>query len=149
MSSSYARGVGKELRMVRDPRTVKEFRLPSRVKQSFVPECDINNIMKRYEKDGIITHVARYNGEYGAFAGVPEFHDAMNRVIEAEAMFMSLPAAVRSRFRNDPASFIEFATDDKNKDELRKMGLLKPVVPDPLPQKVEVVNPPPVVPDKE
>jgi len=39
---------------------------------------------------------------------------------------MALPSAVRERFNNDPAKFVEFATDEANVEELRKMKLLSP-----------------------
>lgn len=116
-------------------------RRPSRTKQSFVKECDINSIMSRYEKDGVLVHFNRFQGNYGAFSDAPAFHDAMNKVLSAESMFMSLPASIRSRFGNDPAQFITFATNEANKDELRKLGLLKDVPAAPGPVRVEVINP--------
>lgn len=121
-------------------RVQKFFKKPSKTKQSFRDECDINNIMKRYEKDGLIAHVNRYSGQYGDFGDAPLFQDAMNKVIAAEEMFMSLPAAVRTRFKNDPGAFIAFATDEKNRDEMKRLGLLKEEAPAPVPMKVEVVN---------
>ena len=41
----------------------------SMTKQSFADECDINNIMKRYIKDGVVNHLNTYQGNYGDFTG--------------------------------------------------------------------------------
>ena len=41
----------------------------------------------------------------------------------AQEQFAALDAAVRSRFDNDPAKFLEFTADPANADEMVKMGL--------------------------
>lgn len=126
-------------------RVQKSFVRPSLTKQADSKACDINNIMRRYEKDGVITHVNRYQGEYGNFLGVPEYHDAVNQVLAAENMFLSLPAKVRSRFNNDPAAFIDFAQTEGNRDELVALGLIPPKPPEPVKEvlDVRVVSPEP------
>jgi len=98
----------------------------SRVQQNLRDETDINRIMAKYERTGILTHVNRYAGEYGDFSGVPDYKSGVERVLAAEEMFMSLPAKIRDRFGNDPGNFIDFATDRGNIDEMRKMGLAPP-----------------------
>lgn len=113
----------------------------SLTQQNMAEETDINFIMKKYEKQGILTHVARYAGEYGDFSGVPDYQTGLNMVMAAEEMFQSLPARIRDRFGNDPAQFIEFATDKKNQDELIKMGLAPQPAEPPKPQLVQVVEP--------
>lgn len=119
----------------RKPHT-KSFNKPSVAKQEFATECDINNIMKRFERDGIEIHVNRYQGAYGDFTGAVDFHTAMNQVITSQDMFMSLPAEIRERFGNDPGAFLDFVTDPVNEDELIEMGLRPPKsgrnVPDPI-----------------
>lgn len=95
----------------------------SRTKQSFAKECDINHIMSRYEKTGLIAHVNRVQGQYGDFAGPPDYQEAMNMVVRAGDMFMSLPAKVRARFGNDPGEFLAFVTDAANAEEVVKLGL--------------------------
>lgn len=97
---------------------------PSLTHQSMAPECDINTIMKKYEKTGILEHRNTFDGQYGNFLDVPsDYHEAMNAVLEANDMFESLPAKVRKRFHNDPGAFIEFATDAENLPEMVRMGL--------------------------
>lgn len=104
-------------------RTVFKTSGPSRTQQHFKQECDINQIMAKYEKTGTVSHLAKYQGQYGDFAIIPDFHTAMDTMLAAQEMFMELPAKVRERFGNDAGEFVEFATKKENLDELREMGL--------------------------
>lgn len=104
--------------------TVK-FTEPSRTKQSFAGECDINRIMKRYVSTGVLPGVG-IPGTYGDFTGPSELLDAYELVKTAEAQFASLPAQVRERFRNRPSEFLAFVGDEKNREEAEKLGLLRP-----------------------
>lgn len=100
------------------------FEEPSMTKQSFKDECDINLIMKRFRLTGQITNsIEPSQMTYGDFSDVPDYRTALERVERAQDAFMSLPAEVRKRFDNDPGSFIDFALDSKNLDELSKLGL--------------------------
>lgn len=101
---------------------------------SMVAECDINNILLRWQKTGVISHVSQYQGDYGDFLSVPQsYHEAINQVMAADEAFSSLPAAVRKRFGNDPALFLEFVGDPDNVEEMRELGL---AVPDPEPDQL-------------
>jgi len=92
--------------------------------QAMAPECDINTIMKKYEKTGVLEHRNRFQGAYGDFTSVPQdYHESMNAVIAAEEMFSTLPARIRRRFHNDPGAFIDYATNPENGPELVAMGL--------------------------
>lgn len=104
----------------------------SRTKQSFKDDCDINNIMARYIKTGVIDFTARNQPRYGDVTGA-SFESAMATVAAANTMFHELPARVRDRFRNDPAKFLDFVNNPDNKDEARALGLLKPVPEAPAP----------------
>nr|QJB20242.1 MAG: internal scaffolding protein [Microvirus sp.] len=95
----------------------------SQVQQHLAADTDINNIMAKYRKTGVLQHVTNMAHEFGDFSDVPDYKSAMEQIMAADAMFMELPAAVRDRFGNDPAKFIEYATDKSNLDDLRKMGL--------------------------
>lgn len=108
------------------PKRVVNFKTkgPSLTHQSFKEECDINRIMKKWEKTGIIEHRNNFEGRYADFTVIPnDYHEAMNSVVEAQNMFMTLPASVRKRFANDPGEFLEFVTDPNNQDEVVKLGL--------------------------
>ncbi len=92
-------------------------------KQSFKDECDINNILKKYEKSGILEHANKYQGQYADVTGTVDYQTALNTVMAAKDMFMSLPASIRTMFDNDPHEFLEFAQDPENQEAMIEMGL--------------------------
>lgn len=104
----------------------KEFVGPSLTKQAFLAETDINNIMRKFEKTGLIEHVNRYQGDYADVATAPDFQMALDIVMRAEEAFASLPAKVRRRFDNSPAAFLEFTANPANEAEMRELGILLP-----------------------
>lgn len=101
-----------------------------RTKQSFKKDCDINVIMGKYAKGQVVDHLAKWEGSFGDFPAM-EFQEAMNLTVKAQEMFDDLDSSVRKRFGNNPFEFLQFANDPKNIDELRKLGLAKPVEPSP------------------
>lgn len=108
---------------------------PSMTKQSFVSECDINNIVKSYRITGQIQHM-RANAAQGVYEDLPdhqEFQTSLNILQEASDSFASLPAQVRKRFDNDPGQFLDFMADPKNQDEIIRMGLAVDTRPPPAP----------------
>lgn len=98
---------------------------PTMTKQSFKDECDINNILKRYEKTGSLPSMILENPQYGDYSDVPSYQDALHIVMKAEDQFSSLSAKLRERFDNDPAKFLAFADDPKNKEEMDELGLTR------------------------
>jgi phage internal scaffolding protein len=97
----------------------------SLTKQSFAEEADINTIVRRFLLDGQMPNNVRMP-TYGDFTNVTDYHTAMNAVAQANEAFDQLPAAVRLRFHNDPAEFVEFCSNDENRQEAVKMGLVPP-----------------------
>jgi len=105
---------------------------PTRAQQQFREECNINSIMKRYQKTGVIDHINKYEGQYGEISPM-SFHEAQNTIATANSMFEELPSSARKQFKNDPAIFLEYVQDPANADSLRDMGLAErtlPVQPD-------------------
>lgn len=98
-------------------------------KQAFKDECDINTIMRKYQKTGLFEHVQRVRGSYGDFTSVQDYQLSLNQVIEAQEAFDQLPAKIRARFANDPAHLMAFIADDANYDEAVKLGLVEPKEP--------------------
>lgn len=96
---------------------------PSRAKQSFKNECDINHIMKKYEKTGVVEHAARYAGEYGDFTGASDYQEAIEKLQAADEAFMSLPATIRKRFDNSAGKYFDFVQNPANLAEMRELGL--------------------------
>ena len=118
-------------------------------KQSFKEECDINNILARYAATGLLTPVQQTPGFFVDVSDVGDYREALDNVIQAQALFMQLPAVIRARFENDPAAFLDFASDPTNEDQMREMGLLPPLpaeeppTPAPEPAAGEQDPPPP------
>lgn len=100
---------------------------PSLTKQSFSEDCDINVIMARFEKTGVLPSSVNDSPRYGDFSDVVDYDESLRVVMEADEAFMSLPAKVRARFQNDPSELIEFVRDPANMQEARDLGLLAPL----------------------
>lgn len=94
-----------------------------RTKSEFARECDINHIMARAQKEGVVAHVARFQPEYGDFATF-DFQEALDKLREADEMFLELPSAARKHFDNDPAKFLSYVNSDEVDFEmLQSLGL--------------------------
>ncbi|WNK12902.1 MAG: internal scaffolding protein [Microvirus sp.] len=112
-------------------------------KQEFKDECDINWILRNYEKTGQLP--AMYDpsqAQYGEVLGL-DYLEAQNLIANANSMFATLPSAIRNRFDNDPAKFLDFTADEKHLPEMAEMGLLRPdyALPAPPPPKAESAAP--------
>lgn len=98
------------------------FTQPTRAQQHQKDEVDINQIMARYVKTGVIDHVAQYKGQYTENRET-DYHSAMNLITRADQMFLDLPSQVREKFSNDPGKFLEFVENPDNHSKLTEMGL--------------------------
>lgn len=94
-----------------------------RTKQQFKNECDINNIMAKYQKTGAVEHMAAHQQHYG-YANSVDFNEAMQITTRAEQMFAALPSSLRTKFRGDPGAYLDFVQDEANYPEMAKLGLL-------------------------
>lgn len=98
---------------------------PGETHQSFAEECDINTLIRRFGLGGQLP-VGLRAPTYGDFTGVDDYQSALNSVIAADDAFMAMPAEVRARFHNSAHEFVQFCSDDKNRDEAVKLGLALP-----------------------
>jgi len=96
----------------------------SLTKQGFKHVCDINKIIERYRKTGIIEHVNSKVAMYGDFSNVGDYREALAKVSAAGELFRALPAKVRERFSNDPAEMLEFVNDVNNRKEAEELGFI-------------------------
>lgn len=97
----------------------------SKVQKHKKKDCDINNIISKYRKTGVLgdpVHTktpifcdCRLKGNY---------HEMQNIVKNADRAFMSLPPALRAKFENDPARAFDFVSKPENTEEAVKLGLL-------------------------
>jgi len=93
-----------------------------KAKQEFKNDADINSIMKKFQKTGIITHVNKHQGQYGDMS--PQtLHESLNTVRTAETMFNELPSSIRNKFENQPGQFLEYVQDPKNYADAKAIGL--------------------------
>lgn len=116
----------------------------SRARQSEAAAVDINNIVKRFDKTGLIP-VDQREGLFEDVSQMGTYHDALNAIHAAEQAFDHLPARIREKFNNNSAEFLDFTSKEENHDEMRELGMLPPLpstsqsTPDP----VEPVEPAP------
>lgn len=115
--------------------------MPSKTKQEFADDANINVIIGRFVKTGALplsTKVPRYLN----LINTPNLQEAIHVMQTAEAHFMRLPAKVRKEFDNDPVKFADFASNKENLPKLIEWGLAPQPKPESKPIKVEVTNQP-------
>jgi phage internal scaffolding protein len=98
---------------------------PSLTQQQFKEESDINTIVDRFMKSGVLptpVNMPQYLDSEGVF----DFQTAMNYVRQADENFMRMDAKVRARFNNSPQEFLEFFANPDNVDEAIRLGLAVP-----------------------
>ena len=96
---------------------------PSRTKQSMRDDTNINNIMAKYVKTGLVTHANANAGRYEFTTG-DDFQSSVQLIQQAQELFDGLPSSTRRKFDNDPAAFLTFVADPENEAEMREMGLM-------------------------
>lgn len=110
----------------------KHFEKPSLTQENLSEETNINTIMSRYKKTGVLPEKNGMEPRYGDFTGYQDYHQSMNAILKAQDSFMTIPAEIRARFGNDPGKFLEFCQNPDNQDEMIDMGLAERVEPDPV-----------------
>lgn len=101
---------------------------PSLTQQHFKEECDINVIVDRAQKTGMVTHLNPRVPRYEDCSISVPLHEAFAACERASALFMELPWQTRERFDNDPAKLLLFLSDPQNREEGVKLGILEPKV---------------------
>lgn len=104
------------------PRTI--FKDPHMTEQAHKDTCDINRILKDYQKTGFIEHSKKHEGQYDDVSSM-DFESAMNTVANVKSMFEGLPSTYRSQFGNNPSNFLEFVQNPDNHAQMQQMGILK------------------------
>lgn len=95
-----------------------------KTEQHHKDECDINHIIRKYDKTGLISHVSRFEGQFGNVSGI-DFRESMDQINNAQAMFNELPSNIRKRFGNNAANLLEFMDDGQNRTEAIALGLIR------------------------
>ncbi len=96
----------------------------SRTKQALRAMCDINNIVARYNKTGLIDHINKNAGVYSDVSSLRDYPSALRLIKRGRDLFEALPPNIREKFGNDPSQLIVFLDDLKNKKEAIELGLV-------------------------
>lgn len=112
---------------------------PSITQQSQANETDINKIMSKFARTGLLPQSSQDRiASFGDFTNINNYQAALNCVIKARDEFETLPAKIRAEFHNDPEELITFLNNPENKDKAIELGLIepdaKPIIPDSLPK---------------
>ena len=107
---------------------------PGKTKQNFREQVNINKMIERYKKTGMLDHVNARAPFYGDVSDIISYQESLAIVARANELFMNMSSTVRERFANDPAKMIAFLQDEKNLDEAVRLGMVtkKPVVESPV-----------------
>lgn len=142
MSLKYAEMIGAtEIGGTTSPDMRKYCQRPGRVLEDGKPEytteqhhkkeCDVNEIIRKYDKTGLISHISRIEARFGDFTGA-DFKSMRDQVAKATSMFEQLPAKIKNRFGNDPANLLAFMENPENREEGIKLGLIRRDTPEEL-----------------
>lgn len=111
---------------------------PTMTQQQFKDECDVNNILSKYKKSGLLTHVNKGKATFGDFTTLEDYQTSVEKVMAAQDSFSKLPSEVRNRFQNDPGKIIDFLSDEKNHEEAVQLGLMqRNILPETLTEQFE------------
>jgi len=109
-----------------DPVTKEMVFDPGQTRQADKESCDINVILSRFERSGVLPELIKKDARYGDFSDVPSYQESLDLVAMARAQFDALDAKVRDRFANDPTRMLEFVNDPANREEMIRLGMAVP-----------------------
>lgn len=97
---------------------------PGRTKQEFKKDTDMNLIVSRYRKTGVLPQgVMQGAKRYGDFSQIPDFTEMCARVDAARSMFLALPSKVRRALDHDPENLLKAVQSKEGVEFLIANGL--------------------------
>ncbi|WNK12933.1 MAG: internal scaffolding protein [Microvirus sp.] len=112
---------------------------PSMTQQHYAEETDINFIMARFLKTGLLNQIEA--GTYEDVSQAEGYRESLHILKNADEQFATLPAAVRKKFENSPLNFLEFMHNPDNKNIAEELGLLMPQKASPTPTNTtQIIN---------
>lgn len=96
---------------------------PSLTKSEYRDECNINNVIARALRTGVLPGV-KQEALYGDFTEVTDYATAQVKIAEAKSEFEQLPSHIKEKFDNEVTTLLDWMDDPANEDEARKLGLL-------------------------
>lgn len=107
------------------------FTLPSMTEQYHRDEVDINTIISKYQRTGVLgTSTQVRETFFGDFSNVDTKFEAALALKEAESRFMDLPSSVRAAYDHDALKFMRALNDDTQIAKLVSLGVYKAPAPD-------------------
>lgn len=99
--------------------------IPSKTQQHFRDDANINLIMKKFVRTGILGSPdgASRMPRFGDFSNI-DYQKSMEIVASAKSGFEGLPSDIRALFENDVQQMLDFIADPDNKDDAIELGLL-------------------------
>lgn len=94
-----------------------------RVKREFKDVVDVNNIVNRYVKHGVMPEL-RKSGMYADVSKYGDYAECLAKVEKGNELFSSLPSEIRNRFNGNPQEMIDFLNNPENREEMIKLGFL-------------------------
>jgi len=79
---------------------------PSLTQQHHADDCDINEILRRFNVTGHLPNVSDNNPQYVDVTHVPDLMTAMNKRAEISGRFSRLSATDRAKYGNDVNNFV-------------------------------------------
>ncbi len=92
----------------------------SMTKQAFKDDTDINVMLAKMQKGGSLSHLQKYEGQYGDFSEF-DFLDAQLQLTRGREIFDALPIEMKKEFGQSPAEFFAFVNNPANKDRLKEL----------------------------
>lgn len=96
-----------------------------RTRQEFGDECDLNKIVARAERSGVMP-IGREDGVFADLSGIRDLHGSLEEVRRAGEAFAALPAKVRNAFDNDVVAFTEAFQSKEGIAQLVELGAVAP-----------------------
>lgn len=122
-----------------------KFNKPTRTKQSFKDEVNVNYIIEKFHSTGLLSWVNTTQHKFEDVSSAQDYQMSVNMILEANDMFDELPANIRKRFDNEPFKLLQFLEDGNNLEEAVALGLINEQInpevptapPSPTPDKAE------------
>ena len=91
--------------------------------QHFEKECNINSIVGKYQKTGVLPTAMIRDVQFGEVG--PDLLNALSKVRAAEEQFLKMPSTIREHFQNNPEIFMRFLCDKDNYSKAVKLGIVE------------------------
>ena len=101
---------------------------PTMTKQALADNANINKLIKKHGITHVVQNMSNLEVIYGDITS-HDLQEAMQMNIDAKAAFAEVPSEIRKKFGNDAGSFIDFATNPDNLQQMREWGMAPPPPP--------------------